>query len=404
MQIFVNSKYDFVRWRLYAVAFSVIFILVGFSLFAMRGINLGIDFAGGANIVLKFQDEISPGQIRSLLPDAVIQQYGKTADQAFLIRLPKSAREEDYAGNIVARLHTALNPNTGDKLDLNFHGRDALADLLKADDPDHKGTNIDAQTYYADVAQNVISKRSEVGIFHNVNEVTSAPGVTASIASDLSRRTYLGRFNVLNQETVGPQVGRELQRKALLAVVLAALAMGVYITIRFDLKFGVSAIVCIIHDVLVSFAFLFMLNAEFDLNVVAALLLIVGYSINDTVVLFDRVRENQKKTRARQDFKAQLNLAMNQTLSRTVLTSLSTALVLFALVLFGGRVIHTFAMILLVGVMAGTYSTVTIVPAMALAWDRVAGGKSPVKRATVESTRPTQPAPVPKTTAKRAKG
>jgi preprotein translocase SecF subunit len=137
--------------------------------------------------------------------------------------------------------------------------------------------------------------------------------------------------------------------------------------------FGASAIVCIIHDVFMSLAFLMMINGEFSLNIVAALLLIVGFSINDTVVMYDRVRENRRKLKTRMTLEEQLNLAMNQTLSRTILTSGSVVIVLVALLLFGGKVIHEFAWILLIGVLAGTYSTVTIVPAVAIAWNNMTG-------------------------------
>jgi preprotein translocase subunit SecF len=116
-----------------------------------------------------------------------------------------------------------------------------------------------------------------------------------------------------------------------------------------------------------------MINGEFSLNIVAALLLIVGFSINDTVVMYDRVRENKRKLKSRMTLEEQLNLAMNQTLSRTILTSGSVVIVLVALLLFGGKVIHEFAWILLIGVLAGTYSTVTIVPAVAIAWNKMTG-------------------------------
>src|SRR5207253_5362050 len=337
-------------------------------------------------------------KLRNDLADASIQQYGKPEDRAVLIRLPKQRTETDLAGQAVAKLNRDLNPQaaTG-KLDLNYQGRDRLTDLLVQIDPDNKGTRPDARAYYANVAQNVINKRSELGIFTSMQQVTSAPGVTVGIARVLNDRTFLGAFNVLNQETVGPQVGRELQQKAIWAVVLSTLAMGAYLWLRFDLMFGVAAVVCIIHDVSVSLAFLGMINGEFSLNIVAALLLIVGYSINDTVVTYDRVRENRRKLKTRATLEDQLNLAMNQTLSRTILTSGSVVIVLIALLLFGGKVIHEFAWILLIGVLAGTYSTVTIVPAVAIFWNNVTGRKrdisGPSQRSRVDEPRneaPTQ--------------
>ena len=373
MQIFVNTNYDFMKWRIRAVIFSLVWIAVGFGLLAKNGINWGIDFAGGASIVLKFRDAVPMDRLRADLKDASIQQYGKAEDRAVLIRLPQQKQEADYAGQIVNKLNADLNPGAAGKLDLNFHGRDRLADLLATADPDAKGTNDEAKRYYANLAQSIINKRSEVGLFTSMAQISAVPGVTSNVSRVLNEKAFLGTFNVLNQETVGPQVGRELQQKAIWAVVLSTLAMGAYLWIRFDVMFGASAVVCIIHDVLVSLALLGFINGEFSLNIVAALLLIVGFSINDTVVMYDRVRENKKKLKTKATLEEQLNVAMNQTLSRTILTSGSVVLVLVALILLGGKVIHEFAEVLLVGVLAGTYSTVTIVPAVATLWNNMTG-------------------------------
>src|SRR3954453_21430086 len=388
MQIFVNSKYDFVKWRFYAVSFSLLFMLLGLAMFFKHGVNWGIDFAGGATISLRFKDPVPLDRLRADLPVASIQQYGKAADNSVIIRLPELTKETDYAGQIVAKLRSDLDPQAATKLDLNFDGRDRLAELLTSADPDAKGTSPAARDYYKTVAQNIVPRRSELGVFTNMSQVTSAPGVTTRIAGFLNDKCFLGAFNVLDQETVGPQVGHDLQQKAIWAVILSTLAMGLYLWIRFDLMFGASAIVCIIHDVLMSLAFLMIINGEFSLNIVAALLLIVGFSINDTVVMYDRVRENKRKLKSRMTLEEQLNLAMNQTLSRTILTSGSVVIVLVAQLLFGATVIHEFAWILLIGVLAGTYSTVTIVPAVAIAWNKLTGRthdlSGPVARARVE--------------------
>ncbi len=396
MQIFVNTKYDFVKWRFHAVVFSLIWIVIGAVMFVKNGINWGIDFAGGANIVLRFKDTVPVDRLRALLTDASIQSYGKAEDNAVLIRLPEQKKESDYAGNTVNRLNAALNPEAaGGKVDLNFRGRESVTDLLFQADPDHKGTGVEARRYYEGVAQNIISKRSELGLFRNMQQVLGVNGVTTGIAGVLNGKTFLGSFNVLNQETVGPQVGRELQQKAIWAIVLSTLAMGAYLWIRFDIMFGAAAIVCIIHDVCMSLAFLGMINGEASLNIVAALLLIVGFSINDTVVMYDRVRENRRKIKTRMTFEEQLNLAMNQTLSRTILTSGSVVIVLIALILFGGKVIHEFAWILLIGVLAGTYSTITIVPAVAIFWNNMTGRahdlSGPSARTRVEAPPPAAP-------------
>ncbi len=374
MQIFVNPNYNFVRWRLLWVAVSVLFVVAGAVIYFTHGINMGIDFSGGANIILKFRESVPLAALRSDLPDATIQQYGKAEERSVLIRLPQLHREGDYAGTVVAGLFRKLNPEGATRHDLNYYGTDRLAALFKQNDPEKKGTGVDAQKYYNDVAERIIAKRSELGIFSNMSQVTS--NVTPAIASLLADKAYLGRFNVLSQETVGPQVGKELQQKAIWAVVLASIAMGIYIALRFDLMFGVSAVANIIHDVFVALAFMAMMRLEFSLNIVAALLTIVGYSINDTVVMYDRVRENRRKIKKPMTLADEMNLAMNQTLSRTVLTSGSVFLVLIALILFGGNVIRGFAWILMIGVISGTYSTVTIVPAVAMWWEKLTGRKS----------------------------
>jgi len=392
MQLFTNTNYNFVKWRFHAVAFSVIFVLIGVGFYMKRGINWGIDFAGGANVVLRFRDAVPMDRLRADLKDASIQQYGKTADNSVLIRLPQQKREGDYAGQTVAQLNHDLNPEAASgKIDVNFHGRDAITDLLAQADPDKRGTNDAARQYYFGVAQNIISRRSELGIYKNIDQALTAPGVTPAIAQTLRAKSFVGQFNLLSGETVGPVVGRELRDKAIWAIVLSTLAMGVYLWLRFDVMFGASAIVCIIHDVCVSVAFLGIINGEVSLNIVAALLLIVGFSINDTVVMYDRVRENHRKIKARASLEEQLNHAMNQTLSRTILTSGSVVIVLIALLLFGGKVIHEFAWILLIGVLAGTYSTVTIVPAVAIAWNNLTGRKRDISGPTSRAARAEEP-------------
>ena len=380
MRFFENPNYDFVKYRWHAVIFSLILLAVGVGVFFTRGINLGIDFAGGANVVLKFQKEVPIAQLRSSLPTATIQQYGPADENSVLIRLPKQAQEGDYAGAVVEKLHKDLNPAAAGKHDLNYLGSDPLASLLIQADPDNRGSNPAALEYYRSIARRVIDKRSELGIFTSMNQATE--GLSPNVARVINERAHLGAFNMLNQETVGPQIGGQLQQKAMWAIILSSLAMGIYIWLRFDFVFGLSAMACILHDVAVAMTFLLILNLEFSLNVVAAILTIVGYSINDTVVMYDRVRENKRKIKKPMALGDHLNLAINQTLSRTVLTSGTVFLVLVAMLIFGGEVIRGFSWILTIGVISGTYSTLLIVPAVVVAWDKWAGNRRPAPAAT----------------------
>jgi preprotein translocase subunit SecF len=367
MKIFDNPNYDFIKYRWHAVIISLLIIAAGVGIFFTRGINVGVDFAGGANIILKFQGAVPIDQLRSELPDATIQQYGAAVENAVLIRLPKQATESDYAGAVVEKLHKDMNPEAATKHDLNYLGSNRLASLFIEADPESRGANPAAIQYYTDAAKKIIDKRSELGIFKSLPQ--AAEGTTPAIAKLLNERCFLGRFNLLNQETVGPQVGRQLQMKAFWAIVASSIAMGLYIWLRFDFVFGFAAMVCIVHDVLIAMTFLLLLNLEFSLNVVAAILTIVGYSVNDTVVTYDRVRENRKKIKKPMNLAEHLNLAMNQTLSRTILTSGTVFLVLLAMLVFGGEVIRGFSWILTIGVISGTYSTLYILPAVAVGWD-----------------------------------
>jgi preprotein translocase subunit SecF len=378
MQIFVNPDYKFVKHRWQGVAASLLFVLAGVVAYFAFGINWGIDFAGGANLTLKFKGNPPISELRNDLKDATIQQYGKPEDRALLIRLPKLGKEGDYAGQVVSGLDKKLNPQAGSKHDLNYLGSDRLAALFTQNDPDNKGTQPAAIEFYDGLARKIIEQRSKLGIFTQMSEVTATPGISANTAKLLNEKAFLGEFNVLNQETVGPQVGAELQRKALLAIILSSIAMGIYIWLRFnDLTFGLGAVACIIHDVAIALAFMFIMKLEFSLNIVAALLTIVGYSINDTVVMFDRIRENKKKIKKPMSLAEHLDLAINQTLSRTILTSGTVFLVLVALVVFGGEVIRGFSWILIMGVISGTYSTLLTVPAVAIAIDKWTGNRRP---------------------------
>jgi len=196
-----------------------------------------------------------------------------------------------------------------------------------------------------------------------------------AVKAGLQARFGEGTYDVLRVETVGPTVGKDLWRQATLAVLIATILMGLYIAFRFDLAFGVGAAVALIHDVLFTLAAIALANMEFDLTTVAALLTVVGFSVNDTVIISDRIRENMRKHRG-MGLAALLNLSINETLSRTVINSGTAILVTASLYFLGGPVIHSFAFALLIGFIVGTYSSIFIASPIVLYVSQLLGRKT----------------------------
>ena len=198
----------------------------------------------------------------------------------------------------------------------------------------------------------------------------------ARAVMDALQKANLGKPEVINQELVGPVIGADLQRKGIYATLASIVGITLYIALRFRPAFAIGAVAATLHDILVTLAFLFFAGYDLSLNVVAALLTITGYSVNDTIVIFDRVRENLR-TRRRDSLQAVVNKSVNQTLSRTVITAGTTFLAVLSLYLFGGEVLEAFAFTMLVGIVSGTYSTVFIAAAIAiLVSGRVAKGRA----------------------------
>jgi len=198
-------------------------------------------------------------------------------------------------------------------------------------------------------------------------------GISKSIGNTLQASYGEGKVEIRRAEMVGPQVGKELREKGVMAVLYAMIGILVYITWRFEFRFAVGAIVALLHDVLITLGAFSIFSKEIDLPIIAAFLAIIGYSLNDTIIVYDRIRENMGK-HAKSGFAAVVNRSINETLSRTILTSGTTLLVVLALFIFGGGVIHNFAFALLVGVVVGTYSSIFVASPLLIFWeDRKAG-------------------------------
>jgi len=289
-----GTQIPFLQYRHRAFITSGLLILAVLILLFARGPKLGVDFAGGTMVHLKFNQNVTIGEIRqalanSVAADSVVQDFGGGGSGEFLIRLDTK--------------------------------------------PDQLGT------------------------------------VGREVRSGLSDQFGADQFEVRRVESVGPKVGKDLRRRGILSVIVAMITMGAYIWFRFELRFGLGAILALFHDVLVTIGALVLANYEFDLPIVAALLTIAGYSVNDTVVVCDRVRENMRKHR-REGMEKIINMSINETLSRTIITTATSLLVLLALFLLGGGVIRPFAFALLVGFLSGVYSTIFIATPVILALEK----------------------------------
>ncbi len=246
-----------------------------------------------------------------------------------------------------------------------------MASWIETNDPEgtrNSRSITEHKEYTAALAGKVIDYRTaQSGMFKDFSELDKIE-ISSQLASALNTQFYLGEFTILSVESVGPKVGRELTERAQGAVIFSLLGMAVYIAFRFRPIYGIAAIVALFHDVFLTLGLFSVTGKEISLTVVAALLTLVGYSINDTIVIFDRVRENSKNMRRERLFTI-INTSINQTLNRTIMTSGMTFFAVFALYLFGGEALNGFSFALVAGIIVGTYSSVAIASPIVLWWD-----------------------------------
>jgi preprotein translocase subunit SecF len=379
MELFRQTNIDFLRYKWIAIGASWLLIAVGlFAIFVQKGLKFGIDFAGGTQIAVRFAERPDLDRLRDVLRsanlgDTGIQRYGEPERNQVLVRVQQQKTEgRDVSHDVQNALRAGLLPGGGDpaKIDLNRDGKDVLAARLAAADPDATAGRPDviAAQHYAAIADQILSYRAETGIFRATADLDKVPGVSVAVRNWLKANSYPGPFVLLSAENVGPQVGADLRKKALYAVVWSIVGMLIYIAIRFrSLPFGVGAVVALVHDTLITVGLLALFGREFNLVVVAALLTLIGYSVNDTVVVYDRVRENQR-TPKKEALESVINRSINQTLSRTILTAGATMLVCLALFFLGGEVLNTFALTLIIGILIGTYSSIYVAAAIVVIW------------------------------------
>ena len=378
MEFFQNTSIDFMKYRKHFVLISTVLLTVSvFAVFIHGKLNLGIDFAGGTQLTLKFQEQPQVDELRDVISasgvgDAQIQRFGaEEANEVIIKTSTVAGSEEGSQAEVIEALDQRFNGEFSGGFDLNQRGSDALAGLLLQSDPDRvmaQDREV-AEQHYAEVAEAIVTQRREDGLLGSWDEVAGVVGVSDEVRTALERQTYLGDFAILGSENVGPQIGAELRQKGILAVVFSLLGMLFYIWLRFELCFGIGALVAVTHDVLIVLGLFALAGFEFNLTTIAGFLTLIGYSVNDSVVVFDRVRENLRRSR-REPLVQTMNKSLNQTLSRTVLTSSTTLLAVGSLLFLGGDVLRGFAFIITIGVVVGTYSSIYVASPFALLWEQ----------------------------------
>lgn len=380
MELFRNTNIDFLSKKWYFLAFSLIFSVAGVaSMLFWHHIPLGIDFRGGTVVDVKFTQTPNVDKIRAELDRAGLKNTTLQADtrpgsNELLIKLDIRETSEQALDQGKEQIIKALETNAeAGKTDLNNIGYTSLQDYLLKADPLHLGTDAPAQ--YAQIARSIVNFRDKThsGVLNSVADVSAV--APAGVVQALQQDFFTSNFGVRNVEIVGPQVGAQLRKQALLATLYSLLGMLLYLWFRFELIYGVAAVIACFHDTLITVGAFSLLNTEISLTVIAAILTLVGYSMNDTIVVFDRIRENIKLQR-RDSLAEIVNKSINQTLSRTVLTSGLTFLTVLALFLFGGEVLHGFSLALVIGILIGTYSSIFIAAPMLVAYQEWRGQKA----------------------------
>ncbi len=385
IELFKQPNLDWMGKAKYFYALSGILLLAGWaSILFGSGIRYGIDFKGGTNVDVRFAQ---PPNVDKLRDGLKAQGLGSTEIQSISdIANPNSnevvifveGKGQDDAALQASRekVLTALSATYGvpgsNKPDFNSATPASLAAVLTEKDP--LLLSVNAGDRYQQLAKKLLDYRDKNynGVITNFDDLSKTDGVTPRVLAVVKDSYALGPFAIRNVEVVGPKVGAELRKQAIYVTLYALGGMLVYIAFRFEWVYGAAAVLAVFHDVLITLGFFSLLHFEISLTVIAALLTLVGYSMNDTIVIFDRIRENNRLLR-KESFADVVNKSINQTLSRTILTSGLTFLTVLVLFLMGGQVLRAFSFALVVGIVVGTYSSFGIAAPLVVAWNHWRG-------------------------------
>lgn len=388
MEFFKQPNIDWMGKAKYFFALSGFLLLLGGISWASKGgLRYGIDFKGGTLVYVRFAQPPDVDKLRKALTaqgigSSEIQKIGDIANpnsNEVVIGLEQKGQGDEALDAGKAQILKALSVTYGSsasgKADFNAATPTTLAQFLTQRDPLAAGTA--AAERYALLAKKLTDYRDKEanGVLTSLADLNKVAGVTPAVLAALQENYSLGTFAIRNVEIVGPKVGAELRLQAIWVTLTALAGMLVYIAFRFELVYGAAAVLAVFHDVLITLGFFSLLHFEISLTVIAALLTLVGYSMNDTIVIFDRIRENNRLLR-KESFADVVNTSINQTLSRTILTSGLTFLTVLVLYLMGGQVLRAFSFALTVGIVVGTYSSFGIAAPLVVAWNRWRGHKA----------------------------
>ena len=385
IELFKQPNIDWMGKAKYFFALSGILLLAGWtSIFFGSGIRYGIDFKGGTNVDVRFAqppnlDKLRSGLTAQGLGNTEIQTIAdigaSTSSEVVIFVEGKGEDEDANRAKVLSALNATFGVATSDKADFNSATPSSLAAVLTEKDPLFLSVN--AGNHYQQLAKKLLDHRDKNanGVLTSFDDLSKVDGVTAPVLGAVKNSYALGPFAIRGVEVVGPKVGAELRRQAIYVTLYALGGMLVYIAFRFEWVYGAAAVLAVFHDVLITLGFFSLLKFEISLTVIAALLTLVGYSMNDTIVIFDRIRENNRLLR-KESFADVVNKSINQTLSRTILTSGLTFLTVLVLFLMGGQVLRAFSFALVVGIVVGTYSSFGIAAPLVVAWNRWRGQRA----------------------------
>ncbi|MCK4642733.1 protein translocase subunit SecF [bacterium] len=361
MRLFKDTNYDFIGTRKYAYIISGSILILGILFYFIRGgFNWGIDFQGGIKLQVKFANELNIKDLETIRNklNAEVKSVGRE-NKGFIIqrKLPDFVLEKEQL-IMAARKENMIFKDYGKAIEyFNVPGEleEQFKEMFKLDDRENKPLAVNVNSSTVDVVKTRLSNlltQAEVDSFRQV--------LTASFPDN--------KYDVEGISLVGPSVGKKYQQTAFYALFFALIGILIYISFRFEFVYSLGAILALMHDVLITLTVFLLLNKEVNLSVVVALLTLIGYSLNDTIVVDDRIRETRKYNKG--SLGDLINSGINKTLSRTIMTSLTTFMVVFCLYIFAGPGLHEFSLAFLVGIITGTYSSIYIAAPVVLEFEK----------------------------------